>query len=36
MGTPDGVAAAVSFLASDSASFVNGERIRVTGGHGRV
>ena len=33
MGTPDDVAAAVSFLASEGAGFVNGERITVNGGH---
>ena len=32
-GTPDDVAAAVSFLASEGAGFVNGERITVNGGH---
>lgn len=32
-GVPDDVAAAVSFLASDDAGFVNGERITVNGGH---
>lgn len=32
-GTPAEVAAAVSFLASDAAAFVNGERIGVNGGH---
>jgi 3-oxoacyl-[acyl-carrier protein] reductase len=32
-GIPDDVAAAVRFLASDAASFVNGERITVNGGH---
>ena len=33
MGTPDDVAGAVSFLASDAAAFVTGERITVNGGH---
>jgi 3-oxoacyl-[acyl-carrier protein] reductase len=32
-GTPDDIAAAVSFLASDGARFLNGERITVNGGH---
>ena len=32
-GLPDDVAAVVSFLASDAAAFVNGERITVNGGH---
>ena len=32
IGTPDDVAAAVSFLASEAASFVTGERITVNGG----
>ncbi len=32
-GQPDDVAAAVSFLASDSAGFVTGQRITVSGGH---
>jgi NAD(P)-dependent dehydrogenase (short-subunit alcohol dehydrogenase family) len=36
LGTPAEVAAVVSFLASDGASFVTGERIRADGGHGRV
>jgi 3-oxoacyl-[acyl-carrier protein] reductase len=36
LGTPDEVAGVVSFLASESSSFVTGERIRVDGGHGRV
>ncbi|MFI7151385.1 SDR family NAD(P)-dependent oxidoreductase [Nonomuraea sp. NPDC050022] len=33
MGTPDDVAGAVSFLASEAAAFVTGERITVNGGH---
>ncbi|MBV2365764.1 SDR family oxidoreductase [Streptomonospora sp. NEAU-YY374] len=32
-GTPGDVAAAVSYLASDAAGFVTGERITVNGGH---
>jgi 3-oxoacyl-[acyl-carrier protein] reductase len=32
-GTPDDIAATVSFLASDDARFLNGERITVNGGH---
>ncbi|MEO3870145.1 SDR family oxidoreductase [Nonomuraea sp. B12E4] len=33
MGTPEDVAAAVSFLASEGGAFVTGERITVNGGH---
>jgi 3-oxoacyl-[acyl-carrier protein] reductase len=33
MGRPQDVAAAVSFLASDAAGFITGERIAVNGGH---
>ncbi|MFC4116473.1 SDR family oxidoreductase [Nonomuraea zeae] len=33
MGTPDDVAAAVSYLASDGGAFVTGQRITVNGGH---
>ncbi|MEV0406319.1 SDR family oxidoreductase [Actinoallomurus sp. NPDC050550] len=33
MGTADDVAATVSFLASDAAAFITGERITVNGGH---
>lgn len=33
MGVPDDIAGAVSFLASDSASFITGERLTVNGGH---
>jgi 3-oxoacyl-[acyl-carrier protein] reductase len=32
-GTPDDVAAAVCFLASDAASFITGEQVTVNGGH---
>jgi NAD(P)-dependent dehydrogenase (short-subunit alcohol dehydrogenase family) len=33
MGRPQDVAAAVSFLASDAAGFITGERLAVNGGH---
>jgi NAD(P)-dependent dehydrogenase (short-subunit alcohol dehydrogenase family) len=33
LGQPADVAAAVSFLASEAAAFINGERISVNGGH---
>ncbi|MEV4170268.1 SDR family oxidoreductase [Nonomuraea sp. NPDC049709] len=33
MGTPEDVAAAVSYLASDGGAFVTGQRITVNGGH---
>ncbi|WP_433175961.1 SDR family NAD(P)-dependent oxidoreductase [Actinoallomurus sp. CA-150999] len=33
MGTADDVAATVSFVASDAAAFITGERITVNGGH---
>lgn len=33
MGTPEDIAATVSYLASDQASFVTGQRISVNGGH---
>jgi 3-oxoacyl-[acyl-carrier protein] reductase len=33
MGRPDDVAAVVSFLTSDAAGFITGERIAVNGGH---
>ena len=33
MGTPGDVAATVSFLASDAAGFITGERVTVNGGH---
>ncbi|AQZ60819.1 3-oxoacyl-[acyl-carrier protein] reductase [[Actinomadura] parvosata subsp. kistnae] len=33
MGTPEDVAAAVSYLASDGAAFVTGRRLTVNGGH---
>jgi 2-hydroxycyclohexanecarboxyl-CoA dehydrogenase len=36
MGTPDEVAAAVAFLASDDASYVTGEILGVSGGMGMV
>ena len=36
MGTPEDVAHTVSFLASDSAGFVTGQRIVVDGGRGLV
>lgn len=32
-GTPDDVAAAVCFLASDAAAFITGEQVTVNGGH---
>ncbi|MGW0805826.1 SDR family NAD(P)-dependent oxidoreductase [Nonomuraea sp. NPDC002799] len=33
MGTPEDVAAAVSFLASEGGAFITGERVTVNGGH---
>ncbi|SEG90972.1 3-oxoacyl-[acyl-carrier protein] reductase [Nonomuraea solani] len=33
MGTPDDVAGAVAYLASDGAAFVTGQRVTVNGGH---
>ncbi|RVX42451.1 3-oxoacyl-[acyl-carrier protein] reductase [Nonomuraea polychroma] len=33
MGTPEDVAAAVSFLASDGGAFITGQRVTVNGGH---
>ena len=36
IGTPDEVAAAVAYLASDDASFVTGETIGVSGGLGMM
>ena len=36
LGTPDEVAAAIAFLASDDASYVTGETIGVSGGMGMV
>ena len=35
MGTPGDIAHAVSFLASDDAGFITGQRIVVDGGRGR-
>jgi 2-hydroxycyclohexanecarboxyl-CoA dehydrogenase len=34
LGTPDEVAAAIAFLASDDASYVTGETLGVSGGMG--
>jgi 3-oxoacyl-[acyl-carrier protein] reductase len=36
MGTPDDIAYAVSFLASDAAGFVTGQRLVIDGGRGLV
>ncbi|WP_129841502.1 SDR family oxidoreductase [Streptomyces sp. RFCAC02] len=33
MGRPEDIAATVAFLASDAASFITGERVKVNGGH---
>ena len=36
LGSPDEVAAAIAFLASDDASYVTGETLGVSGGMGRI
>jgi 3-oxoacyl-[acyl-carrier protein] reductase len=36
IGTPEDVAAAVAFFASEAGGFVTGERLAVNGGHGRI
>jgi 2-hydroxycyclohexanecarboxyl-CoA dehydrogenase len=36
LGTPEEVAAATAFLASDDASFVTGETLGVSGGLGMI
>jgi 3-oxoacyl-[acyl-carrier protein] reductase len=36
IGTPEDVAAAVAFFASEAGGFVTGERLAVNGGHGRL
>jgi 2-hydroxycyclohexanecarboxyl-CoA dehydrogenase len=36
LGTPDEVAAAVTFLAAEEASYVTGETLGVSGGLGMV
>ena len=33
MGVPDDIAAAVSYLTSDAAGFITGERLTINGGH---
>ena len=33
MGVPHDIAAAVSYLASDTARFITGERLTINGGH---
>ena len=36
LGTPDEVAAAIAYLASDDASYVTGETVGVSGGLGMM